>query len=174
MVADTEELENKDTSEIHAWRLNAREVLLTKNGVFFVFPTAEGNATLFGKDQVLQTSQFRINLDEEHNDVLRGESDGSQPLDTLTDDCEALNDFWTIAGNYIYRHQVEPRVELNVPNVESFPIPLESIDVVRRTNTTLDVLLESRIDDYWNIDGGWALSEPWTAFTHFTVLFRPK
>ena len=33
-----------------------------------------------------------------------------------------------------------------------------------RTNTTLDVLLESRID-YWNVDGGRELSEPWTGFT---------
>ena len=41
-----------------------------------------------------------------------------------------------------------------MPNEESFPIPLEHIDVVRRTNTTLDVLLESRIDDCWNVEGG--------------------
>ena len=38
------------------------------------------------------------------------------------------------------------------------------IDVVRRTNATLDVLLESRIDDYWNIDGGFHLSDAWTEF----------
>ena len=80
---------------------------------------------------------------EEHDGDLHGESDGSQPFDTLTDDSEARNDFWTIAGNYVSRHHVEPRVKLYVPNEESFPTPLENIDVVRRTNTTLDVLLEA-------------------------------
>ena len=64
----------------------------------------------------------------------------------------------------------EPRVEHYVPNEESFPIPLEYIDVVRRTNTTLEVLQESRIDDHWNVDGGQDLSEPLTGFTQFTTL----
>ena len=43
-------------------------------------------------------------------------------------------------------------------------------DVVRRTHTTLDVLLESRIDDTWNVDGGHELSVPWTRFTQFSTL----
>ena len=44
------------------------------------------------------------------------------------------------------------------------------VDVVRRTNTTLDVLLVSRIDDYWNVDGDRELSGPCTCFTQFTIL----
>ena len=31
---------------------------------------------------------------------------------------------------------------------------------------------ESRIDDYWNIDGSRDLSDPWTGFTQFTLLMR--
>ena len=42
--------------------------------------------------------------------------------------------------------------------------------VFRRTNTTLRVLLESRVDDDWNVDGGRDLSEPWSGFTQFTIL----
>ena len=34
----------------------------------------------------------------------------------------------------------------------------------------MDVLLESRIDVYWDVDGGWELSGPWTGFTQFTRL----
>ena len=60
-----------------------------------------------------------------------------------TDDSEARNDVRTIAGNYIYHHHVEPKIQLYVPNEGSLPMPLEHIDVVRRTNTTLDVLLEA-------------------------------
>ena len=54
--------------------------------------------------------------------------------------------------------------------IESFPIPLGYIDVARRTNTTLDVLLESRLDDWRNNDGGRDLSEPWTSCAQFTLL----
>ena len=87
----------------------------------------------------------------ELRDDLRGESDGSQPTDTMMDDREARNDFWSIEGNYIYRQHVEPWVQLYVPKEESFPTPLRYVDVVRRTRTTLDVLQESRTDDYSNI-----------------------
>ena len=75
-----------------------------------------------------------------------------------------------MSGNFIYRHHVEPRVKLYSPREESFPIPLNYIDVTRATSTTLDVMRESRIDDYWNIDGSRDLSDPWTGVTQFTSL----
>ena len=34
----------------------------------------------------------------------------------------------------------------------------------------MDVKLEKRIDEYWNIDGSRDLSDPWTGFTQFTLL----
>ena len=86
------------------------------------------------------------------------------------DDGEARHDFWSISGNHIYRHHVEPRVKLFVPREESFPIPLRYIDVTRATSTTLDVMLERRIDDYWNIEGNRDISDSWTGFTRFTIL----
>ena len=75
-----------------------------------------------------------------------------------------------MSGSFIYRHHVEPRVKLYSPREESFPIPLKYIDVTRNTDTNLDVKQEKRIDDYWNIDGSRDLSDPWTSFTHFTLL----
>ena len=75
-----------------------------------------------------------------------------------------------MSGNFIYRHHVEPRVKLYSPREESFPIPLKYIDVSRTTHTNLDVKQESRIDDYWNIDGSRDLSDSWTGFTQFTLL----
>ena len=83
---------------------------------------------------------------------------------------EAINDFWSMSGNFIYRHHVEPRVKLYSPKKELFPIPLKYIDVTRTTHTTLEVKQEKRIDDYWNIDGSRDLSDPWTGFTQFTPL----
>ena len=118
LVADVEDLESLDLSGIHARRLNAKEVLMPKNSDNFKFPVADGTVRLVWRDQVFRKSisiQDHPARDEEHNDVLQGESDGSPPFNTLTDGGEARNDFWTIAGNYIYRHHVEPRVELYVP-----------------------------------------------------------
>ena len=106
-----------------------------------------------------------------HVDFL-GESEGSlpPPHDSLPDAGEAINDFWSMLGSFIYRHHVEPRVKLYSPREESFPIPLKYIDVTRTTHTNLDVKQEKRIDYYWNIDGSRDLSDPWTGFTQFTLL----
>ena len=108
---------------------------------------------------------------EGHIDFL-GESEGSLPQsrDSLPDAGDAIDDFWSMSGSFIYRHHVEPRVALYSPREESFPIPLKYIDVTRTTHTNLDVKLEKRIDDYWNIDGSRDLSDPWTGFTQFTLL----
>ena len=50
---------------------------------------------------------------ESHLDFLR-ESEGSlpPPHDSFPDAGEAMNDFWSMSGNFIYRHHVEPRVKL--------------------------------------------------------------
>ena len=56
IVADIEELEKMDASEIYAKRLNAKEVIfLTKNGKF-IFPVADGRIKLSGGDQELRIS----------------------------------------------------------------------------------------------------------------------
>ena len=86
---------------------------------------------------------------EEISGDLQGSSDKSQPTDETEDDAEARSDFWSIEGDVICRHHVEPRVQLYAPREATFPIPLTSIDVTRITQTNLQ---ESRIDDCWNID----------------------
>ena len=68
--------------------------------------------------------------------------------DSTRDDAEAENVFWTITGDFIYRHHIVPRVRLYVPKEESFPIPLKYIDVTRTTHASLDVLLEKHIEGY--------------------------
>ena len=93
LVADIEELENLGASEIHARRLNAKEVITPKNGEHFICPIAEVKVKLSGRDQVLRTSTFTPERGEERED-LRGESDGSQPLNSFPNDSEARNDFY--------------------------------------------------------------------------------
>ena len=100
----------------------------------------------------------------EEQEILRGKSGGlSSPSrhqnDSTGDDAEAKNDFWSITGDFTYRHHVEPRVKLYMPKEESFPIPQKYIDVCRTTHTSLDVLLEKHIEVHWNVDGERELSD---------------
>ena len=62
--------------------------------------------------------------------------------DSTLDDAKAGNDFWSITGEFIYRHHSEPRVQLYVPREESLPFPLKYIDVARNIYTSLDVIME--------------------------------
>ena len=139
----------------------------------FVFPVADGRIKHPGGDQDLRTSTLIRDhpiRGEGHVDFL-GESEGSPPSppqDSLPDAGE-INDFWSMSGNFIYRHQVEPKVKLYSPREESFPIPLKYIDVSRTTHTNLDVMQESRIDDHWNIDRSRDLSDYRTGFTRFIL-----
>ena len=56
MVADVEELETMDVSEIYAKRLNAKEVILPKENGKFIFPVTDGRIKIIGGDQELKTS----------------------------------------------------------------------------------------------------------------------
>ena len=163
-----------DASHIYSERLNAQEVIFPKENGKFIFLAADGRINLSGGDQDLRTHtliRHRPIRGEGHVDFL-GESEGSlpPPQDSLPDAGEAINDFWSMSGNFMYRHHVEPRVKLHTPREESFPIPLKNIDASRTTRTNLDVKQERRIDDYWNIDGSRDLSDSWTGFTQFTLL----
>ena len=114
LAADIEELETMDASEIYSKRFNAKEVIFPKENANFIFPAADGRINLSGGDQELRTStliRYHPFRGEGHVDFL-GESEGSlpPPQDSLPDASEAMNDFWSMSGNFKYRHHVEPRV----------------------------------------------------------------
>ena len=79
MVADIEELEEMDASELHSGRLNAKEVLTPMEGEKFILPVADGTVETSGEDQDLRASTFiRESPDRgEEQDNLRGVSDKS-------------------------------------------------------------------------------------------------
>ena len=171
MVADIEDLEEMDASELHARRLNAKDVLTPMSGEILIFPIADGTVKLSGGDQVLRTpTSIRDRPDRgEEQDNLEGSSSTSRQDSSLYDG-EAKSDLWSISGDFVYCQYLEPRVKLYVLREASFPIPLKYIDVTRATKTSLDVMLETNIDDYWNVDGDRDLSDTWTDFTRFTIL----
>ena len=101
MIADIEELEEMDASEIHAKRLDAKDVSTPMKGELIIFPIADGTIKLSGGGQVLRTSTLigdSPDRGEERGNLL-GESDGSAPplQDSSPDDGEARNDFWSIS-----------------------------------------------------------------------------
>ena len=50
LIADIEEFEKMDASELHARRLNAKEVLAPMKGDNFIFPVADGTVHICGGD----------------------------------------------------------------------------------------------------------------------------
>ena len=104
-----------DASEIYSKRLNAKEVIFPKEKGEFIFPIADGQIKPLGGDQDLRTSTLirqRPTQGESHLDFL-GASEGSlpSPHDSFPDAGEAINDFWSMSGNFKNRHHVEPRVK---------------------------------------------------------------
>ena len=95
LIADLEELETKDASEIYSKRLNAKEVIFPKEGEF-IFPFADGRIKTPGGDQELRTSTLirpRPIQGEGHVDFL-----GQQHHDSFPVAGEAMNDFWSMSG----------------------------------------------------------------------------
>ena len=56
MVADIEELEEMDASELHARKLSAKEVLKPMKGDNFMMPNRRWNVKFSGEDQDARTS----------------------------------------------------------------------------------------------------------------------
>ena len=67
LIADLEELETMDASEIYSKRLNAKEVIFHKENGKFIFPVADGRIKFVGEDQELRT----LTLIRDH--PIRGE-----------------------------------------------------------------------------------------------------
>ena len=107
LIADLEELETMDASEIYSKRLNAKEVIFPQEKGEFICPVADGRIKLPGGDQELRTPTLMRDHPirrESHVDFL-GESEGSPPpppQDSYPDAVEAINDFWSMSGNFIH------------------------------------------------------------------------
>ena len=115
LIADLEELETMDASEIYSERLNAKEVIFPKEKGEFILPIADGHIKTPGGDQELRTStlvRHRPNQGESNIDFVE-ELEGSlqQPQDSFPGAGETINDFWSMSESFIYRLHVEPRVK---------------------------------------------------------------
>ena len=113
-----------DASDIYPRRIKAKEVLITQKGDDFTIPFAACSAKLSGRDHEFRVPTLRREPTVRSQDFSRElhcEPGESQPAET-TDDAEARGDFWSVQGDFIYRHHNEPQVQLHVPKEETFSI----------------------------------------------------
>ena len=103
-----------------------RSIDITKKREECIFPVADGTAKLSGRDhesRELTPRREQTVKSEDLSGELQGEPGEPQPTESK-DDAEAHADFWSIQGDFIYRHHKEPRVQLYVAKEETFLIPL--------------------------------------------------
>ena len=113
LVADIEELENLDASEIRARRLNAKEVLTPKWSENSVFPIADGTEKLFGRDHDVKESTLRRELvrSEDLREELQGNSKGLNRQKLKM----------TLKPAMTFAHWKETSFIVITPNLESSP-----------------------------------------------------
>ena len=119
----------------------------------------DGAAKLLGRGYEIRASTSRQE-ETVRSESLRGEiqdePEESQSTE-IEDDAEVLKDFWSIQGDFIYRHHHEPRVQLCVPKEETFPVPRKEIYWSHQNNT------------HW-FGRQTRVSDSWTGFTNFSLL----
>ena len=100
MIADIEDLEEMDASELHVRRLNAKEVSTSQRSGSFIFSVAVGTVRIFGVKQCLRTSTLTQDRPErgDEQEILRGKSDELHSPTPLQEDStrhveKANNDF---------------------------------------------------------------------------------
>ena len=175
LIADLEELETMDASEIFSKRLNAKEVIFPKGKRRIYF----SNRRWTNQNPWRRSGTKNTLLDTAATNSRR-KSRGfswrirrvSSTTSWLTSGCR-WSDKWLLV--HVRKLHIPPSrwaqsQTLLAEREESFPIPLKYIDVSRTTHTNLDVMQERRIDDYWNIDGSRDLSHSWTVLTQFILL----
>ena len=201
LVSDWEQIENaKRTSDIHVKRFKAEEVVIIIKQNQYCFPITTGNLRVPGetnKQLIRRVSSSTQNKNKEQlpgaihgepeaADAEEAEEARSSPSSHIDEPHHqvAPEDYWTMKGDLLVRHHLQPRKELFVPEESNMPFPLKYIDIIRSTRTTLESPSEKSFDDYWNVPyrdsegndpkpSNRELSEYWTGQTTFTLLRPP-
>ena len=154
MVADTEDLENMDASELHARRLNAKEVLTPMKGP--IFPVADGTGSENIHLNPGEPRQRRRTRCSSRRNRWVGSSSTPRQVSSWHDG-EARGDFLVYVRKF---HLPSSRgTPGQTVHADSFPIPQIFIDVTGTTDTTSDVMSGKNVEDYWNVDGERELSD---------------
>ena len=154
MIADLEDLEKMDASEIYRRRINAKDVLITQKRGELIFPVADGTAKLSA-------------IDYEFREPTRRREGAKISVENIQANRETINlqnQQMTLkpvstSGRFKVTSSIVITFNSLCRRKKTFPIPLKYIDVTRSTHNDLDVMQEKRIDDYWNVDSNRNLSD---------------
>ena len=121
MIADSEELDNLDVSQIHARRLKCQFFLVQKMLNFSYVRSQMDQSKLIvfarsGFPEIHLKIRITQHVEKSTTMFFEAESDACHPSDTLTDDGEARNDFLV--------DRWELFLSSSVPKGESFTNPL--------------------------------------------------
>ena len=119
---------NLDASEIHARRLDAKEIVNVQKRVNFSHSCSQmEQQTLCRSDHEVWEStlrQYYPGGSAELKGEFQGNTDGSQPAEA-TDDVEARNDFWSTRRLHLIAITSNLEFTSTCPKEESFPIPTD-------------------------------------------------
>ena len=166
LVIDWQEIEEvTNPAEISIKRFKATEVVpvmwpaSSKQEKRFRFPVAVGDLK---QDKVKRPRTKSSSSTSPAEPEARGDPELFQ--DTLHE-----KDKWTITRSAIILHHYKPRQYLYTPDPADLPIPIEFIDVGRRTETNLEDQEEALIEDIWYASDPRYLTAPWTGRTIFPL-----
>ena len=175
LVADLEELETMDASEIYSKRLNAKEVIFPKRKWKIHFSSRRWT----NKICWMRSGPENIHLGTGTPNSRRKSRWFSWRTRRVSSTTSRLisgcrwSDEWFLV--HVRKLHIPPSrwTQSQTLLAERRIIPYSTeiyFDASRTTRTNLDVMQERHIDDYWNIDGSRDLSDSWTGFTQFTLL----
>ena len=102
-----------DPSEIYPRRVNGKEALTPQRREQFIFPVEkDGTAKLLGRHHEFRETARRL---DKPLGVKFSVKNFKANRRNKKNDGEARNDFWSIQGDFMFRHHIELRVQLYVP-----------------------------------------------------------
>ena len=176
LTIDQKELENaKYRSEVNIKRFKAAEVHIVKEGDDYRFPLIEydmkqpGNTPPYIRPKTNRPLARAIipRAERELAQTVRDEDAtglaGARAEDDLPNpdaESQGVHGFWTMTKECVIRHHHRPRMSMNIPPSDSFPLPLKYIDVTRAAETDMEELALRRISDIWRDQGERVLDAP--------------
>ena len=152
-----------DASEIYSKRLNAKEVTLLKEMEIHFSSSWWTNQTFWrrsGTENTHLDSGTPNSRRESKEFSWRMRMVSSSITSRLTSRCQ-WSDKWLLV--HVRKLHIPPsrwtQSQTLFAKRRIIPYSTGYIDVTRTTHTNLDVKQESRIDDYWSIDGSRDLSD---------------
>ena len=138
---------------------STREGSMQRSGNF-IFPVVDGTVKIFGR----RTASENIHFNPGSSGTRRRTRNSSRKIrwitfsnplqeDSTRDAEEAESDFWTITGEFIYRHHGEPESNCTCRKKKHFLIGWSTSTLPEQHIHHWTYCWIKNTEDYWNVDG---------------------